>query len=143
MAEQRKKSDSILLRTEGKIISLELFPSTEWPDEDCGEGLYRVRVNDVWHCPVGKYSFLTRSAIGDLVAAQLNDGELPTEDPAPYLPYLSRVKVELDAMPFFARGSVHVPPYQKRDGRWYAQVWVPGGIREVCCDKITLINVRR
>ena len=143
MAEQRKKSTSILLRTEGKNISLELFPSDQWPEENSGEGLFRVRLNDVWHCPTGKYSFLTRSAVGDLVAALLNGGVLPEEESAPYFPIKAEVRVYLDASPVCERGMVQVEPYQKRDGRWYCQVWIPGGPREFCCNDVTLCRVRR
>jgi len=160
MAEQRKKSDSILLRTEGKsrlspsvcgenpptaaaMFSLELFPATEWPEENGDAGLFRVRVNDVWHCPTGKYSFLTYSAIGELVAALLNDGELPAEETAPYLPEKAEVRVHSDEDTFHITGHVRVSPYQKRDGRWYVQVWVYGqGAVEFCCNDVTLRRVR-
>ena len=143
MAEQREKSGSILLRTGGKTISLELFPSSEWPEENGATGLYRVRINDVWHCPTGKYSFLTRSAVGELVAVLL-DGELSEEEPVPYLPVKADVRVHLDEYPYSCLGSVKVEPYQKRDGRWYAQVWMFGrGVRELCCCDVTLLRVRR
>lgn len=144
MAEQRKKSESILLRTESKIISLELFLSDQWPEENGAGGLYRVRINDVWHCPTGKYSFLTRSAVGELVAALLNNGEPPHDEPVPYLPVKADVRVHLDEYPYSCLGSVKVEPYQKRDGRWYAQVWMFGrGVRELCCCDVTLLRVRR
>ncbi|MDR0339920.1 MAG: hypothetical protein LBH65_06560 [Desulfovibrio sp.] len=146
MAEQRKKSDSILLRTEGKSVSLELFPADQWPEENGGEGLFRARVNDVWYCPVGKYSFLTRGAIGELVAALLNGGEPPEEEPAPYLPEKADVRVYLEDSSSKSTeiGSVRVSPYQKRDGRWYCQIWVFGrGVMELCCNDVTLCRVRR
>lgn len=143
MAEQRKKTDSILLRTGSKSYSLELFPSSEWPEENGGEGCFRVRVNDVWHCPTGKYSFLTRGAIGELVAALLNGGEPPEEEPAPYLPLKADVSVYVEGELFNQSGNVKVEPYQKRDGRWYCQVWIPGGPREFCCNDVTLRRVRR
>lgn len=141
MAEQRKKSASLLLRTEGKSTSLELFPSDQWPDEAGGEGLHRVRVDDQWHCPTGKYSFLTLSAIGELVASLLAGGGVPPDAAAPYLPYKADVKAHTpDAV---LRGNVKVAPYQKRDGRWYCQVWVMGGPREFLCDDVSLMAVRR
>ena len=125
------------------MFSLELFPSDEWPEENGGAGLFRVRVNDVWHCPVGKYSFLTCSAIGELVAALLNGGELPEEEPAPYLPEKADVSVYLEDNPLKVSGSVRVAPYQRRDGRWYVQVWVFGkGTMEVCCNDVALKRVR-
>ena len=144
MAEQRKKSGSILLRTEGKTVSLELFPADQWPEENGGKGLFRVRINDVWHCPTGKYSFLTHSAIGELVAALLNGGELPEEEPAPFLPLKADVSIYLDDSSSNEIGNVRAEPYQKRDGRWYAQIWVFGrGVMELCCNDVTLRRVRR
>ena len=71
MAEQRKKSSSILLNIDGKNISLELFPSEEWPNEPSGEGLFRVRIDGKWHSPFGKYTFMTMSRVGELVAGLL------------------------------------------------------------------------
>lgn len=139
MAEQRKKSDSILLRTEGKMFSLELFSSDEWPEENGGEGVFRVRINDTWYCPAGKYSFLTRSAIGELVTMLLNEGVLPEDESAPYLPLRAEVLVYLDDLLCKKMGSVRSAPYQKKDGRWYAQIWVFGrGIMELCCNDVTL-----
>ena len=143
MAEQRKKSGSILLRTEGKTVSLELFPADQWPEENGGEGLFRVRINDVWHCPVGRYSFLTLGAIGELVAALLNGGMLPEDEPVPYLPLKADVGVYLENCLSSAIGSVRVAPYQKRDGRWYCQVWVFGrGVMELCCNDVVLRRIR-
>lgn len=147
MAEQRKKSGSILLRTEGKTVSLELFPADQWPEENGTSshgGLFRVRIDDVWHCPTGKYSFLTRSAIGELMAALLNGGELPDEEPAPYLPLKADVAVYLEDFLSNEIGNVKVEPYQKRDGRWYCQIWVFGrGAMEFCCNDVILRRVRR
>lgn len=153
MAEWRKKSGSILLRLQGKSVTLELFPSLQWPEQNGGEGLFRVRVceslggvtlKEVWHCPAGQYSFLTYSAVGELVAALLNDGELPEEPAAPYLPLKADVSVYLPDASFNEMGTVKVEPYQKRDGRWYAQIWVFGrGVTEFCCNDVTLRRVRR
>lgn len=143
MAEQRKKTDSILLRAGGKTLSLELFPSGEWPEENGGQGLFRVRINDAWHCPAGKYSFLTRAAIGELVAALLNGGEVPEEESAPYLPEGSDVKVYLDDTLSGAFGVIKVPPYQRRDGRWRVQVRIPGRTAEFLCNDVTLLRAWR
>ncbi len=143
MAEQRKKSDSILLRVQGKTISLELYPSSEWP-ERVGEGLFRVRLDGQWHCPTGKYSFLTPAAVGELVAALLRGGQPPDEEAAPHFPAKADVKVFVGEEILAETGSVAVAPYQKRDGRWYAQVWCFGrGVRELCCDDMVLIRIRR
>lgn len=125
------------------MYSLELFPAGEWPDENGGEGLFRVRINDVWHCPTGKYSFLTRLAIGELVAALLAGGDVPVEEDAPYLPYQADVRVHLDEYPYSARGTVKVAPYQRRDGRWYCQVWLNRAPQEFLCNDVTLQCVRR
>ena len=183
MSEQRTKSDSILLRIEGKTYSVELFPAAHWPLENGGPGLYRVRIaswpagsgpgggrglargalppaankpesecpagsgaegysTGVWHIPSGKYSFLSRSAIGALVATLLHGGEL-VEEAAPYLPEKADVLVHLDGAVLREAGSVRVAPYQKRDGRWWCQVWVFGkGGTEVCCNDVTLVRVR-
>ena len=143
MAEQRKKTDSILLRTGGKIINMELFASSEWAEQTERQDLFRIRINDVWHCPTGKYSFFTLQAIGQLVATILNNGELPLAEPAPHLPAKADVRVYLgeDCLP--QSGKVSVAPYQKCDGRWYVGVWVFGkGQLELCCDDVTLIRTR-
>lgn len=144
MAEHRKKTASILLRTEGKTVSLELYPSAEWPEQNSGEGLFRVRINDVWHSPTGKYSFLSQHAIGELVAMLLAGGALPEEEAAPYLPHAADVRVSQDDWDGPEKGSISVEPYQKRDGRWYVQAWVFGrGVVEACCNDVTLVRVRR
>ena len=144
MAERRKKSHSLLLRTEGKTVSLSLYPASLWPCENGGEGLFRVRLSGAWHCPTGKYSFLSRSAIGELVAALLNGGETPVEEPAPYLPMMSDVTVWLDTEQRRESGRIRTEPYQRRDGRWYCQAWVFGrGVTEFCCNDVTLRRIRR
>jgi len=147
MSEHRQKTHSILLRTEGKIVSLELFDSREWPEENGSEspgGLFRVRIDDAWHCPTGKYSFLTLSAVGELVSALLAGGEVSPEEPAPYLPVKADVRVYLEDADSREMGSVRTEPYQRRDGRWYVQVWVFGrGVMEFCCNDVTLRRVRR
>ncbi len=125
-------------------MSLELYPSAEWPEQNGGEGLFRVRIDDVWHCPAGKYSFLTSRAIGELLAKLLNNGELTKEETAPYLPYAADVTVYMDSWPGPECGSINVAPYQKSDGRWYVQAWVFGrGVVEACCNDVTLLRVRK
>ena len=125
------------------MYTLELFPSAEWPGENGGEGLFRVRINDVWHCPTGKYSFLTRAAIGELVAMILNNGELPEEEPAPSIPVGSHVKVYLDYGRGSKFGTVKVEPYQRRDGRWYLQVRIAGYTKEYPCNDVTILRTWR
>lgn len=124
MAEQREKSHSILLRTQGKMINVELFDARLWPAQAYDDGLYRVRVNDVWHCPTGKYSFLTQDAVGKLIISLLHGGETAPEPFAPYLPHKARVRVFIDDA--FSSGSVHAPPHQEADGRWYVWCWIFG-----------------
>jgi hypothetical protein len=144
MSEQRKKSESILLRAEGKTVSLELFPAGQWPEENIGDGLFRVRINDVWHCPAGKYSFLTRGAVGELVAGLLGgESAREEEEPVPYLPWKADVRVYLEDEPDVSRGTVHAPPHRESDGRWHVWVWVYGrGPLNVPCDDVTLLRVR-
>jgi hypothetical protein len=141
MSERRKKSQSILLRAGGKITSVELFPSSEWPGKRGGEGLFRVRVNDVWHCPAGRYSFLTPAAVAELAAVLLHDGDPPKEDQEPYLPYKAEVRVSLDGAPGPARAWVHAPPHRESDGRWWVWIWMPGGPRKLPASAVTLVRV--
>ena len=68
MAEPRKKTHSILLSISGRMVSLELFDACLWPDQNTTEGLFRVRIEGKWYSPNGKYTFLSFSAVGGLVA---------------------------------------------------------------------------
>ena len=83
MAESRQKTHSILLSVDGKNISVETFPADLWPKENTGNGLFRVRINGKWHCPVGKYSFLPLSAVGRLCARFLQGGEPAEQSECP------------------------------------------------------------
>ncbi len=141
MSEQRQKTHSILLRAGGKTLaSLELFPSGQWPEQSGGSGLFRARINDVWHSPTGQYSFLTPAAVGELAVALLFE-DAPQEEPEPFLPHKAEVKIYLEDMPMVSRGWVHAPPHQERDGRWYVWVWVPGGPRKLPASDVTLRRV--
>ena len=142
MSEKRKKTDSILLRARGKIISVEIFPSEEWPEQNVAPGLFRVKINDVWHCPVGKYSFLTLVAIGELTARLMVGEDPPVEEEAPFLPYKAEVRVSSDEALPGSRAWVHAEPHQERDGRWYVWVWLPGGPRKLPVADVTLYKVR-
>ena len=142
MSEQRQKTHSILLRAGGKALaSLELFPSGQWPEQSGGDALFRVRVNDAWHSPTGRHSFLSLDAVGELVAELLCGDTMPQEDPVPYLPHKAEVQIYLEDMPMVSRGWVHAPPHQERDGRWYVWVWVPGGPRKLPAGDVTLRRV--
>ena len=145
MSEKRKKTHSILLRTQGKtsdiLHSLELYDSRQWPDEACGPNLWRVRVNGVWHCPSGKFSFLTWEAVQQL-EAQLFMGKAPVPRPVPYLPHKARVRVYLPDCQQPQGGTVHAPPHKEEDGRYHVWVWVFGhGVINFPCEEVTLVRV--
>ncbi|MDR1359472.1 MAG: hypothetical protein LBJ82_00680 [Deltaproteobacteria bacterium] len=82
MADRRKKSHALLFCVNGRKTSVELFPASEWPNQPGGENLYRVRINRRWHCPCGKYSFLTLAAAADLAADLLAGEDASQEEPA-------------------------------------------------------------
>lgn len=150
MSEKRQKTHSILLRTGGKgegiPVSLELFAAHLWPDQAGDDGLWRVRIDDVWHCKTAaesdKFTFLTLTAVGELVASLLA-GDAPRVEPVPYLPYKADVRVHLTEELSPQRGSVHAPPHQEKDGRWWVWVWIFGrGPVKFPCNDVILIRVR-
>ncbi len=47
MAERRKKSESILLKFQGKTVKLELFDATLWNHPDAAPGLVRIRQGSI------------------------------------------------------------------------------------------------
>ena len=127
MAESRKKSRSISLRTESKIISVELFDAARWPDHSSEEGLFRVKIDGRWYCPAGKYTFLPYSAVGSLIARLLSGLEVFDEEQAPAFKANQRVKCHhsecIDGMPVRSEiGWTVSPPYRGIDGRWYVFV---------------------
>lgn len=144
MADHRQKSHAILLRPAGKTpITLELFDAALWPNQPYDDGLYRVRIGDKWHCPTGRYSFLTLAAVGELVATLLAGGTPPQADPAPHLPAKADVRAYLDDLTPFATGWVYVPPHREADGRWYVWLYLYGhGRRKVPCNDVTLVRER-
>lgn len=81
MAEERVKTGTILLSVNSKKITLELFPADAWPAQNTGDDLYRVRIDGRWYCALGKYTFLTLAAVGELVASLLAGG-VPVEPEA-------------------------------------------------------------
>lgn len=125
MAEERIKTGTILLSVNSKKITLELFPADAWPAQNTGDNLYRVRIDGRWYCALGKYTFLTLAAVGELVASLLAGG-VPVEPEA--LPEWIRKGVEvraqygecLEGMPLNAyRGYILADAQLGPDGRWY------------------------
>ena len=127
MSEVRKASHKLLLQAGGKRYRLSLYPASLWPEESGGEDLYRLRVNGVWHCPSGKYSFLHLSAVTGLIASLLNGDELPAPPAAPdWIVPGAELRVSLgacmDGIPLhsyraIARGFPQLGP----DGRYYIE----------------------
>lgn len=142
MAEERKKTHSILLTLEGKNTLIELFDSALWSERTSSEGDMRVRIDGKWYCPMGKYTFLTTAAIGDLIARMLSGGEIFEEESAPIdLGVHSRVRVHygecIDSMPMqTTRGFVSAPAYRAMDGKWYIPVSIYGGIKTFPCHDV-------
>lgn len=145
MAELREKAHHILLVVDGKNTTLELFDSLQWDKGECDEGLYRVRVDGKWHCPLGKYTFLSPTKIGELCGAMLTSNSLKHEPvPAPPLPVGMEVKVFCGAIENgtpcdIRRGIVMADPQLSPiDGRWYVEVRISGiGWRFVLADNVT------
>lgn len=125
MADARTKTHTILLSVNSKKTMLELFNAELWPDRNTGENLYRVRIDGRWHCPLGKYTFLTLAAVGELTALLLAGG-VPVEPEA--APAWMRKGVEvrvqygecLEGLPLQTfRGYVEDSPQLGPDGRWW------------------------
>lgn len=144
MAEKRQKTHSVLLRTEGKApVPLELFAARLWPDQAGAEGLFRVRIDDVWHCVTAsdKYSFLSLTAVGELAARILSGADISPEI-APHLPYRAKVLAHVSGELLPQSGSVQAPPHQEADGRWWVWVWIAGrGPTRLPCTDVKLIRL--
>lgn len=121
-----------MLSVNGKKVWLELFAADAWPEQSTGENLYRVRIDGRWHCPLGKYSFLTLAAVGEL-AASLLAGGVPVEPEA--MPEWIRKGVEVRAgfgecaygLPLeTCRGYALESPQLGPDGRWYVSCRIFG-----------------
>lgn len=104
---------------------LELFDADLWPDQNTGEGLYRVRIDGRWHCPLGKYSFLTLAAVGELTATMLAGGVPVEPEAAPeWIKKGCEVRVAfgecLHGLPLQTYRAVVCDDAQLGpDGRWY------------------------
>lgn len=148
MAEQRQKKHHILLCVDGKNITLELYPAALWPQCSSREDEYRVRIDGRWHSPTGKFSFLSMSAVGALVASLLAGGvPLEEETPPPLVRHLL-VSVAcgdcLDGMPFNSRkGYVIADPFRGADGRWYVDVLVGAQAMRALCHDVDPVEDRR
>lgn len=96
MGERRRKCATVLLRNPSKrAVKIELFPAEEWAGKtDVAPGSFRLRQDLSWvSLGGGQYEFLSLSAVGAYLAAQLV-GDV-SEEPAPHLPPKSRVRVRL------------------------------------------------
>ena len=125
MAEQRTKTHGILLSVNSKRHVIDLYSAELWPEHSAGDDLYRVRLDGRWHCPMGKYSFLTPAAVGALVATLLTGGaaaeaeEMP-EWIVPGLEIRAHYGECVQGMPVeFLRGYALDTPQLGPDGRWY------------------------
>ena len=141
MAEQRKKSASILLYADGKIISVELFVASLWPKHSSVDGEYRIRIDGRWYSPEGKYTFVKFAAIGELVARLLEGKEEFQEETMPEFQKNQRVRVHmgecLESLPIYTlSGYVFAPPFRGVDGRWRAYVTTPDGTQAHLCHDI-------
>lgn len=146
MAEQRKKSHSILLTVHSKIISIELYDAALWPAVSSVDATYRVRINGAWHSPTGgKYSFLTMFAVADLVATLCSGGTPPTAAlPPTGFHRKKRVRVAMGecvaGLPVGSTtGHVLEPPVMGADGRWWVWVSIPHQRIMVPVDDVELL----
>ena len=149
MAEKRQKTHTVLLTINGKNTLVETFAADLWPNENTGEGLYRVRVNGKWHCPVGKYSFLPLSAVGAFCTSLLAGGEV-AEPPRPPRWIKKGMEVRVDfgecmgGLPMKTYLAVVADgPQFGPDGRWYVDCRIyTVGRRFVPVDDITPARAR-
>lgn len=141
MAEQRKKTASVLLSVDGNPpVSLECFPAEQWPAAGGVPGLFRVRQGGKWLRGHGgeKYHFMTPEALGGHMA-QLLCGHEPA--PAPDLPVGTPVRVPngntFAGLPLYDATRTATPPFQAADGRWHVHVLLYGrGLVAVPCDTL-------
>jgi len=148
MAEQRKKTASILLTMGSKNISIELFRADLWPECSSKDGEFRLRIDGRWYSPEGKYTFLKAAAIGELTARLLEGKDGFEEEPAPAFPKNQRVRVHvgecLDGLPMYClSGFIFAPPFRGVDGRWRAYVTTPDGTQAHLCHDIEPLQGRR
>ena len=133
MADTRPKAHHIALTIDGKTVAVELFDTREWPEQSSNDGEYRVRIDRKWYSPAGRYTFLSGSAVGDLIGRLLSGQDLPEEEQAPmeFKPS-QRVRVYegecMDSLPLHCTsGIVAAPPIRDVGGRWRIPVFTPDG----------------
>ena len=141
MAEQRKKSASLLLTVGSINISLELFAALLWPERSSDDGEYRVRIDGRWYSPENKYTFLKADAVGQLVARLLEGKKEFQEEARPTYPKHQRVRVHagecVEGMPLKTlSGFICAPPFRGVDGRWRVYVLTADGTHEHLCHDV-------
>ena len=146
MAESRQKTHHILLSTDGKNITLELFDAREWPDQSSNDNEFRVRIDGKWYSPAGKYTFLPYAAVG-LLFASLLSGQEPVEEETPPVTLQPRQRVRVHfgdcvrSIPSrTTQGYVAAPPYRGIDGRWHVPVSTFDGIQAFPCHDVEAVG---
>lgn len=146
--EKRSYSASVLLRYGSKSmpVLVELFDATLWPDKpEADQGLYRVRIDGRWWMPGRKkYVFVTREAVGKLLAEQLAaPGALEAyEQRKPELRKGDRCRWSPDDLERpDMRCALHSDPVMWLDGIWRALIVATGGQSTwASCDELTLLD---
>ena len=136
MAESKQKTHHVLLSTDGKKTTVELFNASLWPDKSSNDGEFRIRINGKWYCAAGKFTFLPYRAVGELISTILAGGVLhESEKKLSALRVHQRVRVHygecFSSTPCFAtNGLVVAPPFRGVDGRWRVFVSAAGETRD-------------
>ncbi len=146
MSENRKPFASILLKTAGKTVKFEAFPSELFPDGPTGTGLYRLRMDGRWlDCKGCKYCYMDMDEIGEMLAAGLQGivGQPRTEQPA--LPRGSLVRVpsrKIGDKQYYEKVRTSSDLLRGQDGHHYVLVTLyRWGTRLVRVDDIGIIEV--
>lgn len=135
MAEQRKKSASVLLQIPGKTdgACFELFAAEQWQSHGGTPGAFRVRKAGKWVSNGHKYTFFTPDAVAALLGQDLATafGLSNTASEPPVIPRGCRVRVPngnvVAGQRMFDVTFTSAPPFQSIDGRWYVHVLLLGG----------------
>jgi hypothetical protein len=148
MAESRSKSHHVLLSTDGKTTTLELYDAALWPDKTSGDGMFRVRIDGRWYSAAGKYTFLTLRAVGDLIARILSGDPLFDDLLMPDIPINTRVTVHYGdcilSVPERCEGGWTVaPPFRAVDGNFYVFVSTCGGVSAYPLHDVDIVSLAR